>query len=407
MDDDEARTIGLRLSRIRETRGKTLRVIAELAGMSTSTLHRIEHGQRAVTLSEIRPLANALEVAPSELTKLSVPAPANGHTDSTTEAVRLALDAIESGYPGGIVLPVSALRDQVARIHAQRRACRFAEVATDLPGLIRNLHTSLAAGVDHGELLELAVYLHVHVTRMWLVHAAAPTDLVRRLVFLAQRLAQERDEVTTLAVAGFSVADVLLAGGAFEPSRARLDSLTLPPVTGDTAGFVAVATACHALAAVLDGRPGDAAAPMDAAAEIAGRFDVDFLPSSVPGPTDVGMDRFVFGSVDAGIARMWVALEVGDPDQAISIAQDVHPERHPFPVNQAHYWTHYGRALAQVRDRRDDAVRALRTAEDIFPTKVRRDPWVREVVATLLPGARQDALGMEIRGLAYRTGLSI
>ncbi|MGH3908254.1 MAG: helix-turn-helix domain-containing protein [Pseudonocardiaceae bacterium] len=404
--DDEARTIGLRLSRIREARGKTLRVIAELAGMSTSTLHRIEHGQRAVTVSEIRPLASALEVAPSELTKLSVPAPANGHTDSTTEAVRLALDAIEIGQPGGIVLPVSALRDQVARIHAQRRACRFAEVATDLPGLIRNLHTTLATGTDHGELLDLAVYLHVHVTRMWLVHAAAPTDLVRRLVFLAQRLARERDEVSTLAVAGFGVADVLLAGGAFEPSRARLDSLTLPPVTADTAGFVAVATACHALAAVLDGRPGDAAAPMDAAAEIAARFDVDFLPP-VPAPTDVGTDRFVFGSVDAGIARMWVALEVGDPDQAVSIAQDVHPERHPFPVNQAHYWTHYGRALAGLRGRADDAVRALRTAEDIFPTKVRRDPWVREVVATLLPGARRDAVGMEIRGLAYRTGLSV
>ncbi|MGH3924522.1 MAG: hypothetical protein ACRDTT_16955 [Pseudonocardiaceae bacterium] len=57
------------------------------------------------------------------------------------------------------------LRDQVARIHAQRRACQFAEMATDLPGLIRNLHTALDTRVDHGELLELAVSLHVHVTR--------------------------------------------------------------------------------------------------------------------------------------------------------------------------------------------------------------------------------------------------
>jgi transcriptional regulator with XRE-family HTH domain len=64
--------------------------------MSTSTLHRIEHGQRPVTLSEIVALANALEIAPSELTRLPIPAPANGHTDSTTEAVRLALDAIDA-----------------------------------------------------------------------------------------------------------------------------------------------------------------------------------------------------------------------------------------------------------------------------------------------------------------------
>ncbi|MGH3798561.1 MAG: helix-turn-helix domain-containing protein, partial [Pseudonocardiaceae bacterium] len=198
---EEARAIGWRLRRIREARGKSLRVIAGLAGMSTSTLHRIEHGKRAVTLSEIVALANALEIAPSELTKLPVPAPANGHTDSTTEAVRLALDAIDIDRPDGLVLPVAALREQVVRIHAQRRACQFAEVATDLPGLIRNLHTTLATGADHAELLDLAVYLHVHVTRLWLVHSAAPDDLIRRTVFLARRLAQERDEVTTLAIA--------------------------------------------------------------------------------------------------------------------------------------------------------------------------------------------------------------
>ena len=143
-------------------------------------------------------LANALQVAPSELTKLPVPAPANGHTDSTTEAVRLALDAIDTDRPGGVTLPVAVLRGLVALIHQQRRACQFADVATDLPGLIRNLHTTLATGADHAELLDLAVYLHVHVTRFWLIEACAPDDLLRRTVFLARRLARERGEVTTL-----------------------------------------------------------------------------------------------------------------------------------------------------------------------------------------------------------------
>ncbi|MBV9730051.1 MAG: helix-turn-helix transcriptional regulator [Pseudonocardiales bacterium] len=92
------------MHRIRTARGKSLRVIAGLAGMSKSTLHQIEHGQRAVTLTEIIALANALEIAPSELTRLPLPAPANGHTDSTTEAVRLALDAIDADYPEGLVL---------------------------------------------------------------------------------------------------------------------------------------------------------------------------------------------------------------------------------------------------------------------------------------------------------------
>lgn len=102
MEGEQARTVGWRLHRIRTDRGKSLRVIAGLAGMSKSTLHEIEHGQRAVSLSEIRALATALEVARSELTSLPVLAPANGHIDSATDAVRLALDAIDAEHPEGL-----------------------------------------------------------------------------------------------------------------------------------------------------------------------------------------------------------------------------------------------------------------------------------------------------------------
>ncbi|MGH3912467.1 MAG: helix-turn-helix domain-containing protein, partial [Pseudonocardiaceae bacterium] len=247
--DDEARTMGWRVRRIRENRDKPLRVIAGLAGMSTTTLWRIEHGEHAPTLSEIVALAGALQIAPSELTRLPVPAPTNGHIDATTQAIRLTLDAIENEQLDGLVLPLAVLRDQVARIQAQRRACRFAEVATDLPGLIRNLHTTLATGTDHGELLDLAVYLHAQVTRLWLTHAGAPTDLVRWVAYLTQRLARERDEVTTLAVAGSSVAETLMFDGSFQVGRAKLDSITLPPTTAQTAGLVGWITGQHSTAA--------------------------------------------------------------------------------------------------------------------------------------------------------------
>ncbi len=398
MDVEDAHTIGRRLRRIRKSRRKSLVVVAGLAGMSKSQLDRIERGEVALDrLSQIVALANALQIAPSELMRLPVPAPANGHTDSTTEAVRLVLDAIDADLPDGLVLPVAVLRDQVARIHAQHRACQFAEVATDLPGLIRNLHTTLATGTDHGELLELAVHLHVHVTRLWLYRVAAPEDLIRRTAFLARRLAQRRDELTTLGVAGFGVADTLLAGGAFELGQAVLDSLSVPPTTADTAGLVCWLTMCHAQAAVLGGR-GDVAGPMAAAAELADRF----------GATDDNdTSGFAHPRADVGLVRMALALEAGEPDQVVSIVADVHPERHPLPSGRAHAWMHYGRALARLRGRHDDAVRALRTAEEIFPVKVRRDPLLRDVIATLLPGAGRDAIGTELRGLAHRVGLSV
>ncbi|MGH3869138.1 MAG: helix-turn-helix domain-containing protein [Pseudonocardiaceae bacterium] len=397
MDVEDARTIGWRLRRVRDERGKSLRVISGLAGMSKATLSRIERGERSPTLNELVALADALQISVSELTRLPVPAPANGHTDSTTKAIGLALDAIEVGHPGGLVLPVAVLRGRVARFLQHKRACRFPEVATELPGLVRDVHTTLATGADHGELLELAVYLHVHVTDAWLILAAAPDDLRRRVVFLARRLAQEHGEVTTLGVAGFAVAETLLAGGAFELAKTELDSLTLPPATAATASLVGILTAVHARAAALNGRPSDAAAAMDAAADMASRFgelsEIDRLGFGEFGPTWVGF------------RRVSLALDAGEPDRSVSIAEDLHPERHPFPYVHASHWVKYGRALAQLTGRRDDAVRALRRAETMNPVRVRRNPFVRDTIAVLLPGARRDAIGQELRNMASRAGL--
>ncbi|MGH3974237.1 MAG: helix-turn-helix domain-containing protein [Pseudonocardiaceae bacterium] len=88
MDADDPRMIGQRLRWIRTARDKPLRVIAGLSGMSTSTLHRIEHGQRDLTLSEIMALASTLEIAPSKLIRLPILAPANGQTDAATRTAQ-------------------------------------------------------------------------------------------------------------------------------------------------------------------------------------------------------------------------------------------------------------------------------------------------------------------------------
>jgi transcriptional regulator with XRE-family HTH domain len=64
VDVEEARTIGARLRQIRNSRKKSLRVVAGLAGMSKSHLDRIERGERALdSISEIMALADALQIA--------------------------------------------------------------------------------------------------------------------------------------------------------------------------------------------------------------------------------------------------------------------------------------------------------------------------------------------------------
>ena len=304
-DAQHARTIGRRLRLIRKTRRKSLAVIAGLAGMSKSKLDRIERGEIALDkLSDIVALAGALQIAPGDLLRLPVPAPANGHTDATTKAVRQALNAIESDEPNGLVLPVTALREQVARIHTQLRACQFADVATDLPGLIRNLHTTLNTGSSHAVI--------------------------------------------------------------------------------------------HAKAALLQRRPEDAVAPTEAAAELAERFGTTSKP-----------DRrgFLYSPTSAAINGMALALDNDEPDQAVQIARQTDPRQAPFPVNQTYWWINYGHALAKLPGRGADAMRALRTAERIFPTATLRNQTVREVLGEMLAHPQRDATGVELRGMAHRAGL--
>lgn len=66
--------VGPRLRAIRKQRGSTLEQLAELTGMSVSTLSRIESGRRCPTLEVLLPLAQAYRLPLDEL----VGAPATG-----------------------------------------------------------------------------------------------------------------------------------------------------------------------------------------------------------------------------------------------------------------------------------------------------------------------------------------
>ncbi|MGH3800096.1 MAG: helix-turn-helix domain-containing protein [Pseudonocardiaceae bacterium] len=398
--DDDARAIGRRLRRIRKIRRKSLEVLAGLSGLSTATLSRIENGLRALdSRSEIAALADALQVAPSELlgTRAELtPGSANKDKDGAVEVVHHALTAVELGHlNGGRVCSVDVLRDRIAYVQQARRRGRFAAVGVRLPALITDLHTSIAAGRDVGELLPLAALLHVDTVAHWLHDAGAP-ELRLQAAVLARDAAGEHGDTATLAVAAWGTSVALLTGGKLDLAQAELDSVTLPATTSATAGVLCGLYMTWALVAAVDRRSGEVHAPMDAASELAQRFGG-------------GDDRlgYVVGPAEVGMRRMKLALEAGEPDRAVIIGAGIRPQEISIVARKAGYWMDYGQALAWMRGRYDDAVRALRTAERLFPERVRRNPFVRGALAELLPRSRPDAVGMELRGMAYRAGLPV
>lgn len=395
MADDNARTIGWRLRQLRNARRKSLRVVAGLAGMSSTHLWRIEHGERALDLSELVALAEALDVTPSELVRLPVPAPANGQTDSGIRAVRTALMAASRNRPGGQVQPVEVLRGRVATtLEAHSRCDRSGEVGAALPALIRDLHTSIAAGRDVAELLDLAVLLHSHATVGWLRVAGAPIELREQGAQLASRAADDRDTPEARGLAAWGGLYVLVMAGAVDLARDELDSVTVPTTTPEGMQLEGVLALCRSFLAAADSRPGDADAPMEYAAELAERTG------------EVNAFGLGFGPQEVGQWRARAVLEAGDHELTAHIAEGLRPETHPLKSRQADYWVTYGRALAQQRGRREDAIRAFRRAEQILPHYVLRDPFARDVISYLLPRTRRDsAAGRELVSMAHRADL--
>ncbi|MGH3870433.1 MAG: helix-turn-helix domain-containing protein [Pseudonocardiaceae bacterium] len=395
MDLDDSRTIGQRLRRIRKARGKSLVVVAGLAGMSKSQLDRIERGEVALDrISQVVALANALQIAPGDLLRLPVPAPANGHTDSATDEVRLALIAVSRHRPGGQVVPVGVLRARVNAVQTALHDCRQAELASMLPGLIRDMHTSLAAGREVAELLDLAVLLHAQGVSHWLRIAGASVDLRRdNDVTLAYQLAERRDTPTALGLVASRANKVLLDSGAFDLAMAELAAVEVPTTTPDALQLAGALALSQARTAATAGEWADAEAALEHAAELAARTGEG---------TAYGLG---FGPTNVVLWRMEALLEAGDHELVTALAHELNPDVHPYLSRQSSYWRDYGRALARVKGRHHDAVIALRRAERIHPHRVQRDPFAREVLAELLTRAPRGTLGRELRGMAYRAGL--
>ena len=388
--------IGRKLRQIRQARGKSLAVIAGRAGISTGYLSRLEHGERALDRrSLIVALAEALEVAPTELTDLAAASPGDSDHAVPIDAVRVALLSVAMGHHRAESAPVEVLTDRVHALLDDQQHCRHELVGERLPGLITDLHAAGASGHHDGEVLRLLVLLHVQGTQAWLRDVGAPLDLAWQAAMAAQQAAERLGDPVSLAVATFGTTHGLLAAGAFDIAHDRLVSAPtrLDVPNGEQLTGMLAFTA--SLLAAAQGRRDDVVTALDHAADLARHTG------------EGNAWWFGFGPTNVAVWRMVCALEAGDHETAAAVAQTVDPNLIPSPQRRAAYWADYGRALARMRGRLPDAVAALRTAEQISPARVRHHPWTRETLAELLNRSRRDAVGRDLRGMAYRAGLRV
>jgi hypothetical protein len=115
-----------------------------------------------------------------------------------------------------------------------------------------------------------------------------------------------------------------------------------------------------------------------------------------------GLTNYGFWTVHLAVERR----EGGKVRKVRELAREVDTTGVASASRRAAYYADLGRGLATERGLRHEAVAALRTAEKLAPQRVRANPFGRDVVTDLMRRARRDAIGRELRGMAYRMGLA-
>lgn len=397
--DDDARTMGRRLRQIRYWRGLTLKVAAELAGISESYLSRIERGERPVDRrSLLEALAAALRVAPAEITGQPYP-PSSEHEavgHAAAQALRAVLRDIEVGAPLSDTPPrlLDELRPEIATVNAACAACDYGVLGHTVPDLISELHTLAEV---HGSVEARRLLADVLHAAFYLSKDLGHGDLAWMVSGRLHATALALGEPVWGAVAGFVRSHATVGNQARERGLmlAEGSAELVEPDDGPAGQVYGMLHLSAALQSAVTGKADSARAHLREATETAGRTG---------NGTFAGLN---FGPVNVGVWSVALALELGEPGRVVELARDVDVSAIPSAGRQATFYGDVGRGLARIRGRERQAVEALRRAETLAPQRTRTSPFVRETVTELLRRARREAAGRELRAMAYRMGIGV
>lgn len=392
-------TIGQRIRARRQLLGMSVRQAADRAGLNHSTLSRIETGKvSADNRFTLAAIAEALRCPVAELTGQAM-APMTADQAETGgaayETMRAVVEADLEYAPIGVTPPaLQELERELDLVLSLRRKCDYVGAARRLPDLVRNLHAA-AFGDQRAAALRLLV--RADEAASWIVRYLGHPASAALVADRAQQAAVMLGDPVMVGLASYGRAHAAVACGLFGRTFSIADKAAadlaehadLPdalPVRGQllmTAGLAryALGDEAGALARVSEAE--------DIAAHT-GQTDAFWLS---------------FGPTNIDFWRVSMLTDGGDPEAAVELARTLTPSVIPSASKQANFRMDLGRALAAL-DRDAEAVRQLVTAERMAPQRVRNNPLVKEAARDLLERSQRNAVGVELRGLAERVGVT-
>jgi transcriptional regulator with XRE-family HTH domain len=392
--------IGDRMRAWRRRRGgMTQQALADLAGLSQAYISQIESGKKPLDRKSTQvAIASALNISVCQLLGNSDERadPILDRASTHIPAIRAAIVELGAGERRPPRRDRDALRQAVRQITHLGNAVDYATVASLLPDLLLDLG---AHGDDLApEMVEAAE------TANGTLKALGHIDLAKAAAEVGLRAAERHGDPAWRGEAMYSWIQSFPPESAALGTRlaARLaDELQCASGRSAQEVYGQLHLSC-ALQAAVASRPDTATAHLVEAADVA-RAVGEPQPY---GPLCAGMTGNWFGPTNVNYWQVAVAAELGDPATAIAVADRTNLSAVPVPNRHVYFWTDYARALATAgKDR--DAMLALAKAERAAPQHFRRNPVVRDLVATLINRAKRRAVAGEMTTLARKLGLDV
>ena len=396
-DDGEPR-IGLNVRAARRSRGMSLDTLAGLTGRSKGWLSKIENGHaRLERRQDIAALAEALEVSADSLVGEPAPEIQRDAKAYSFRALRSALlDATLDDPRDMPARPVAVLAELTAGQDAALRRADYATLTQQLPGLLDELqvHTATVAGPDRDVALRLLI--QASASAMITLRHFGMTDLAWVSADRGRQAAGLLDDPVWQGAAAFECAHARTSA---EKSQALLSSPRradeMQPYLGDDPFGHEVYGMLHLSSALACAVQGDHDGAREHGAEAA----------KVASDLGDRAEAFeLFGPANVNVWRASFAVEAGNAAEALAYADAVVPLHLASGNRRAALMMEKARAYAML-GRDADAVRELRQAERLSPAQVHNYPLIRELITEMLSRARREAIGRDLRGLAWRMNL--
>lgn len=393
--------VGQRIREMRMLRGLSLRVVADVAGMSPGLLSRIERGLAPLLRrTHVQGLAYALKVSPSELLGLPYPISADDRSaaQSYIEGIRAALMGTGIGVVETGEVPLPPLDAVVARAeHCRTALCRDADYTTAGAGLdqaLLQLHAYTTVDLSEPDRLRLMRTLSLACcTAAALTKELGYSDLAW---VAADRACQAALAVEDHVMHGLASTYVCYALQThvtkLQLSLGAIDRVH--PIVGDDPRALQILGQLHLRAAhdlaVTGGN--------DVATHLA---EARAIGQRVGERTDFDL---YFGPTNIEIWALAIAIEQGEGGRAREIAQRTNVHVMPSQQRRSMWWCDVGRALAQG-GQYTQALSAFLTAERLAPVFVHANPFARQAVLDIRDRARRTSVSRELSGLVQRMGI--